>query len=288
MARKSRFIISESSIKKFFLSGKKVFSETELNSVLEENRVKWNLPISMNGKKFINKLIESDILRMHEVVFSGYLPNKTRYLTNTASVFDLAISLTSKAYLSHYTAAFLLGLTNQVPKSVYLTSEQSPKNKDRSVILHQQDIDKAFNKSQRTSNVHGVFGEYTIIYHNGMYTNKAGVFSKDGLTFTNVERTLIDLAVRPVYGGGVFRVLEIFENSIGKLSVNKLKAILDKLGFVYPYHQAIGFYLEKAGLDQKRLSVFLEYDRPNKFYLTYDMKEIDYNEKWNIFYPKGM
>ncbi len=288
MAGKSRFVISESSIKKFFLSGKKVFSEAELNVVLDENRVLWNLPISMNGKKFIEKLTDRGILGKHEVVFSGYFPSKTRYLTPSASVFDLAVSLTSKAYLSHYTAAFLLGLTTQVPKSVYLTSEQSPKNRDRKVTLRQADIDTAFKKPQRTSNVHAAFGEYAITFHNGMYTNRLGVFTKDGLSFTNVERTLIDLAVRPLYGGGVFRVLEIFEKSIDTLSVNKLKATLDKLNFIYPYHQAIGFYLEKAGLDEKRLSVFMEYERPNKFYLTYEMKEVDYNEKWKVFFPKGM
>lgn len=288
MAGKSRFIISESSIKKFFLEKGKVYSEGDLKDILEHKRAQWNLPSSMTLQKFIDKLTERKILVMREVIFSGYYPNKTRYLSKNASVFNLALSLASKAYLSHYTAAFLLGLTTQVPKKIYLTSEQSSKVRSSKINLFQKDIDSAFKKPQRKSNAVGTFESYSIILHNGMHTNKLGVFSNNGLIHTNIERTLIDLTVRPEYGGGVSRVLEIFENSIEKLSINKLKATLDKLNFIYPYHQAIGFYLEKAGLDEKRLAIFLEYEKPNNFYLTYEMKQMKYNDKWKIFYPNGM
>jgi hypothetical protein len=288
MAGKSRFIISESSIKKFFLEKSKVYSEGELKEVLEHNRVLWNLPISMTTEKFIGKLIERKILTKCEVTFSGYYPNKTRYLSKNSSAFNLALSLASKAYLSHYTAAFLLGLTTQVPKIIYLTSEQSAKDRPSEINLFQNDIDSAFKKPQRKSGAIGIFEDYSILLHNGMHTNKLGVFSNHGLIHTNIERTLIDITVRPEYGGGVSRVLEIFENSIEKLSINKLKAILDKLNFIYPYHQAIGFYLEKAGLDEKKLAVFLAYEKPNNFYLTYEMKQMEFNEKWKIFYPTGI
>lgn len=288
MAGKSRFAISESKIKKFFSEGRNVYSETELHEILDEKKNLWNLPGSMTGKKFIEKLVDREVLSRREVVFTGYLQSKTRYLKTGAGVFDYALSLTKKAYLSHYSAAFLLGLTTQVPKTVFVTSEQSEKARGTDVVLQQQNIDSAFKKPQRISSVQGKFDDYTIMFHNGKYSNRLGVFTNNGLSYTNIERTLIDLTVRPMYGGGVQRVLEIFENSIDKVSINKLRASLEKLNFIYPYHQALGFYLEKAGLDEKRLSTFLQYEKPNKFYLTYDMKEVEYNEKWRIFIPKGI
>jgi hypothetical protein len=288
MAGKSRFVISESSIKNFFLKRGNVFAEDELKKILEERRTIWNLPISMSPQKFIDKLQEREILKKHEIFFSGYYPNKTRYISKNASVFDLTLSLAPRAYLSHYSAAFFLGLTTQVPKTIYLTSEQSQKKRDFNVKLNQKDIDSAFKKPQRKSGVIGIYEEYSIIFHNGMFTNKLGVFTKNGISYTNLERTLIDITVRPEYGGGVSRVLDIYKNSISALSINKLKATLQKLNFIYPYHQAIGFYLERAGLDEKRLSELHAFEKVNDFYLTYDMKEMDYDKNWKIYFPKGI
>ena len=85
-----------------------------------------------------------------------------------------------------------------------------------------------------------------------MGTNNLGViFFKDreggSIPTTNIERTLIDIAVRPVYSGGVFEVLKAYKMAKDKVSINKLAAYLKKIGYVYPYHQVVGFYLEKSG-----------------------------------------
>ncbi len=288
MAGKSRFIIAESNIKKYFFEQDKVYSEEELKQILNQKRMIWNLPISMNHTKFIEKLVEREVLVKNTINFSGYYPTKIRYATNNSTVFHMALSLASKSYLSHYTAAFLLGLTSQVPKTIYLTSEQSRKERTTDILLKQKDIDNAFKKPQRKSGAIGIHKEYSIVLHNGMFSNKLGVFSKGGLSYTNLERTLIDITVRPAYAGGVTRVLEIFENSVDRISMNKLSAILKKLNYIYPYHQAIGFYLERVGMDEKNLSKLESIEKLNNFYLTYSMKDIEFNERWKIFFPKGI
>ena len=71
---------------------------------------------------------------------------------------------------------------------------------------------------------------------------------------TNVERTLIDATVKPMYAGGVFEVAKAFALANDRLSVNKLMPMLRKLDFSYPYHQAIGYYLERAGYKSSQLA----------------------------------
>jgi hypothetical protein len=288
VANKSRFYIVESSIKSFFTESEiKVFSESELDSILEEKRTLWNLPISMNVGKFIDKLLISNILSKKEITFDKLLSKKERYIISDATVFQVAISLINKSYLSHYSAAFILGLTNQIPKTIYISFEQSKKNITRS-ILQQEAIDSAFSKEQRISGATAIYDEYTFLIHNGMYANRVGVYSLNNISITNIERTLIDITVRPNYAGGVASVLDIYRKAIGKISINKLVAILDKLNFIYPYHQSIGFYLEKAGFDTKKLEVLRAREMPNKFYLTYQIEDKEYDETWKLYYPKGM
>ena len=105
--------------------------------------------------------------------------------------------------------------------------------------------------------------------------------------YTDLERTLIDIAIRPVYSGGVFEVLGAYKAAEKKLDPVKLESYLTQLNFIYPYHQVIGFYLEKAGYDAKTLTLF-EKDQKFKFYLTYNIRSKEFSSKWNLYFPKGI
>ena len=154
--------------------------------------------------------------------------------------------------------------------------------------MTQSAIDSAFSKPQRKSNTNTIYEGHTLLLHNGMYSNRSGVFSLNDLPVTNVERTLIDIAVRPGYAGGVDSVLDIYRRAIDKISINKLMATLEKLNFIYPYHQAICFYLQKAGLSDNKLEVLRQKKILFDFYLTYEISEKEYNNTWKIYHPKGM
>ena len=68
--------------------------------------------------------------------------------------------------------------------------------------------------------------------------------------------------------------------------VKKIDELLTKLNHRYPYHQAVGFYLERAGTykpdDLKR---FEQREKVLDFYLAHNMNEVDYSPKWKVFYP---
>jgi predicted transcriptional regulator of viral defense system len=110
------------------------------------------------------------------------------------------------------------------------------------------------------------------------------------LDVTGIERTLIDIAVRPVYAGGVFEVLRAYQLAASRVSVNRLAALLRKLDYVYPYHQAVGFYLDKAGVyGSEQLAMLREIPMEFDFHLVHEMApdDTEYSEKWRLFYPKG-
>jgi hypothetical protein len=128
---------------------------------------------------------------------------------------------------------------------------------------------------------------------NGKHTGRLGVVEIEPedrgseLEVTNLERTLIDCVVRPAYAGGVSEVLAAFEASKGRLSVNSLCAMLRKLDYVYPYHQAIGFYLERAGFEESVLRLLDRFPIEFDFYLAHGMKNREFVPRWRLYVPKG-
>jgi len=107
----------------------------------------------------------------------------------------------------------------------------------------------------------------------GKDTDQLGVQEVTGtqgetLELTNLERTLIDIAVRPGYAGGTENVLYSYGRAIQKISVDRLTEMIEELNYVYPYHQAIGFYLQRAGLDFKSLTSLRKLELKYDFFLN--------------------
>ena len=71
------------------------------------------------------------------------------------------------------------------------------------------------------------------------------------------------------------------------VSVKKLAAYLRKLHYVYPYHQAIGFYMERAGYDERLLKLLEDFPIEYDFYLQHAMRSPVLNNRWRLYVPKG-
>jgi hypothetical protein len=71
------------------------------------------------------------------------------------------------------------------------------------------------------------------------------------------------------------------------MSIDRLVSTLKTLDYVYPYHQAISFLMQKTGYPEKSFNKLrakgLNYD----FYLTHEMKEPAYSKEWRLYHPKS-
>ena len=271
-------------------SGQFVFKKTELETFYSQYNDKWNLPASISFKKFLNFLVDQNELSVIQLAF----PSRTevRYIFPEASIYEIILSLRNGAYLSHYTAMGIHNLTEQLPKTYYVNFEQSPKPISKAQ-LSQERIDFAFDRPQRMTNNIAIYGDHKICLLNSKFTDRAGIIKvrKDSLAMdiTNIERTLIDIIVRPNYSGGIFEILKAYNAAKDLVSINKLCAILKKINHVYPYHQAIGFCLERTGaFRDNQLKMLRDFGIKYDFYLTYNMKAKEYDGKWRLFYPKGL
>ena len=291
MARKTYFELSFAEVEKYFDQGNiKSFSERTLQELYLKKRDEWKIPVTKYATQFIAYLQKKGVLFMTS--FSGEENRKKIiYSWKTQDDYTVMSGLKNGSYFSHYSAMFMHQLTLQIPKTYYLNFEHTSEMKPQSgqVNLTQDAIDKAFSHSQRKTTVSYSFKDWKVFILNGKKTNKTGVLKQlskeQSYEYTDLERTLIDIAIRPVYAGGVFEVLGAYKNAKEKVDVIKLEKYLRKMDFIYPYHQIIGFYLEKSGYSEKDLSLF-DKKKNLKFYLTYDIRNKDYSERWKLYFPK--
>ncbi len=293
MSRKSQFESYFPVIEDYFdKSDTKAFSERTLQEIYYENNDAWKNPSTKDASDFIAFLQKKGVLFMTS--FTNESNNtKIIYSWKTQDNLTVMSGLKNGAYYSHYSSLFLHQLTLQIPKTFYLNFEHSS---DTNLVkgkpsLTQEAVDKAFSKGQRKTTAAFSYNDKKIFILNGKKTGKLGVIKQKSAEqcyeYTDLERTLIDIAIRPVYAGGVFEVLEAYKNARNIINTQKLATYLKELDFIYPYHQVIGFYLEKAGYTEMDLNLF-QTKTDLKFYLTYDIRNKNFSQRWQLYFPKGI
>lgn len=304
---KSRFSISKRDIVDYFerevsATQKRVFNNHEIRDILSCNKEYWRLRINYTVNEFIADLAKYSKLKKFKFTKeSEYLNVLYRYSWGEVPFEEVASHIVKDGYYSHFTALFMNGLTEQIPKVYYVNQELTPKDVDSSE-LSQEAIDKAFLKPARMPSMNYTYkGLRRITLLNSKYADHIGVIKQgdpdpgsptgffEHANVTRLERTLIDIAVRPEISGGVFEVLKAYELAAKKVSINVLVAMLKKLNYAYPFHQRIGFYMSKTGLySSMQLKLVRKIPIKWNFYLSHDIKQKEYSEEWRIFYPKGL
>jgi hypothetical protein len=294
---KARLEIAGPDIRHFFDElPSKVLRISDISRHLSEQRQFWRLAQSTTLSAFIAYLTQSGKLSKMVFPFPPPYKKEIRYAWGDVPFHQVLLSLKKDCYFCHYTAMKAHGLTEQIPKTIYLNDEQRLESW-LSGRLSQKSIDAAFRRPVRVSGNVAETKDFRVCIINGKNTGKLGVIEMDvnsdkdksmgSWRLTNIERTLIDITVRPIYAGGVTEVLKAFELAKEKVSVNRLAAMLHKLRYIYPFHQAIGFYLERAGYKPSLLEIFQSLPQEFDFYLAHDMRTTDYVENWRLFIPQG-
>ncbi len=275
----------------FEASPRHTYRYGDLIRILEQNREAWRLAQSTTAAKFIKYL--TDNVNLHTARFE--LPHRpeTVYSWGRLSVQELAVAAKPGAYLTHYSAMSIHELTEQVPKTIYVNVEQRPHYPDPD-SLTQESIDRAFRNPQRmTTNIAEHEG-HRLVFVNGRFTGQLGVIDHtlatgETVRVTDLERTLIDIAVRPAYSGGVAEVARAYAGALARMDVSRLAEYLKKMAFVYPYEQVVGYYLERAGAKPVDLAPFRKEPFRFDFYLAHGMRPRDTElvERWRLFVPKG-
>ena len=159
--------------------------------------------------------------------------------------------------------------------------------------ITQEGISRAFKGTQRQSSYTFRYGGSRFILISGKDTGKAGVVHSKGphdeaIDATDLERTLIDIVVRPAYAGGIKQVFSIYKQAASKIDVDHMIGLLQKVNYAYPYHQSIGFLLHRTGRPERDCRKFKDFGLEFDFFLDYGLKRPSYDENWRLYYPSHL
>ncbi len=282
------------------LRREKVLTIARLTEILDRYGPQLGAPASLSGNRFVKTLVTAGTIKQVEIKPEvrqkkdgrpSYKPF-TRYIRSGATAAEVALSLRPNSYFSHGTAAHLHGLLDGPLNLIYVNKEQSPKLATPAELT-QDAIDQAFSNLPRISQYVYMFAGQRMVLLNGKNTKNYQVIdSKDPsglpIRLTSLERTLVDITVRPTYAGGVSRVLQAFCAARGRVSVGKLVEVIKALGHIYPYHQAVGFYLAKSGFTKAQLRELVVLGLDFDFYLANGIKKKVLDTDWRVFIPADL
>jgi hypothetical protein len=284
------FNAARPTIKDFFTNdAEKIFKRNDLHVILAANRSTWKLAKRMSAATFISNLLKARILVEYDLPFP-HRPEK-RFAGPTVPVAEILLSLKAGSYFSHISAAVVHGLTSSNDQIV-VNFEQG--EHIRNPLPEQSAIDGAFKARARLtknwiSTEHGI-----ITMLNGMQTGELGVVNlhtteicgqKSLIRVTDLERTLIDMTVRPHYSGGIEVIIEAFRAARARVDTVKLASYLERLRYVYPYHQAIGWYMTAANFEQHQIAPISSIPRLRNFYLINKIELPLFDQFWKITVP---
>lgn len=292
--RKESFEAAQELIKDNLYSDNiKAYTTYDIKNIFSLNRSDWKIAGYRTPDQFMSFLENKNIIKILKLKHQSTGSIKKILTEPDATKQNIALTIKKDGYLSNYSSMQIHQLTLQIPKSLYISFNKGLDTKDIKKSeneITQENIDIAFSKPQRiTSEVYKSELDNTRFYfiQKAHKEKNIGILSNDNYSYTDLERTLIDIAVRPAYSGGVFEVLNAFEIAKENVDINKLNTYLLELDYKYPYHQVIGFYMSKAGYTDEKISLFSNYLSKYDFYLTYNISNKEFDSKWKIYYPKG-
>lgn len=279
-------------------SGESVFTERRLRTFLVERTAGLEGPPTLSFDRMRKFLMRHAQLREQQMLpDSGAKRSggesyrmKSRYLWGTPSAYRVALSLRSNSYLTHASAVHLWGFLHEIPKTIYVNQEQGPK--PRTNRLSQEGINRAFKNEPRLSKYAYIHDGHRILLLSGKHTARLGVIelihtNGESYPTTTIERTLIDCVVRASYAGGVEMTQKLFRNARERVSTTELVSMLRKLDYTYPYHQAIGFLMERGGYREDQVAPLRAIGMSYDFYLSNKMKSPRYDPSWKLYYPSN-
>ena len=279
-------------------SRQKIFSRAEIGRLIDLNTDAWlvtapsangkstvkrkgqTIPSTSDGQNAILKaLLEHTKLQRVRMPFP--YRTDTRFTWDEVPTYELIQSLSSRRIFQSLHRHALARPNRSASKNDLFQRGATSVCRRRKAIARRHR--PAFRGKCRTSNNVITFRDLRICRLNGGNTHQLGVVdfkteNGEKIRITDVDARSSMLSCAPSTPAASAKS-QGHSALLRTGSVKKLAEYLRKLNFTYPYHQAIGFYLEHAGnYKASQIKLMQRFPIEYDFYLNYQLKNPAHNE----------
>ena len=218
-----------------------LYAEKKLKD--QKVRSKKHIPESRDYQRYLEQLQETGILSENKA-----FPSKKVYnILNPQNFSDQAIicSVDPFSYISHFSAMEYHGLTDKIIKTLFYSTlthkewQQAALEKTKKEI---KDFDK-YELPRLTCLIPRKLGRNTVYCHR---TKNAGGYQTvvdSPLRVAKIGRTFLDMLQKPELCGGIYHVIEVFQEYAERY-INLVLPVIDKHGKIIDKMRA-GYILEE-------------------------------------------
>ena len=187
--------------------------------------------------------------------------------------FEIAMALVHPAAISHWSAMSYHGLTEQIPRTVFVltTTEHSvPRLRDGSSVRREGGYVVA-----------GVTYRFVQVQPERYFGTQRVWVGDSQVYVTDLERTLLDGISMPQYCGGFAETIHAFEEATDRLDLERIAQYAERLGAAST--KRLGWILERLGTDSPIIDDLAA--APVKGYRTLDptgARKGPCNSRWMI------
>ena len=257
-------------------------SNDSLMNLFREIKDRSLVSTNLSYNKFFLKLLDEGLTQ-----YSIKIRNieKVRYtLEKNFNIYQFSKTLEKKSFFSMSTALNILNLTNERSDFVFVSKERATRLEFDSKTIKQENIDNAFSKKPRRTTAHNKIKEYSIVMLESNNTNEYEVINYNGYRVSSVNRVFVEAISNIQYFKNPDFLLKIFKEIKKELNLKKIYDVITNFGFIYPYYQLAGFYLERIGFKKDELVHFYNKRSNLNFYTHKNQLNYDYNEYWKIYF----
>ncbi|MGX2042277.1 type IV toxin-antitoxin system AbiEi family antitoxin domain-containing protein (plasmid) [Methylocaldum sp. MU1018] len=217
------------------------------------NRIQKDVPERLEYNRLITSLVRDGILQN-----SRDVPNKEVFVVlgqNMAAAEDIACCVDPFGYISHLSAMEYHGLTDRLPKILFLTTPSSPHWGQLAIQRMQKDLGlEGFDlysqaslpllRRLRLAKIH----RKTVNVHTSVHCGPGAYVSMHGrpLRVATIGRTFLDMIREPDLCGGIYHVLDVYADYAGRYlrlivdEVDRHGSKLDKVRVGYILDERLG------------------------------------------------
>ena len=257
------------------------YSFSDIAALLSKVKEDGLVSRSMTASKFYDRLVDIGLLSFSVFIDGAYL---TRYSFHKDIPDEtLLLSLKKRAFLSMSSSLNYQGLSSYRDDFVFISQEQSPKEDYNHSKLTQEAIDNAFSKDYRRTKKVGKYNNKHIVFLEPKNTKEFGVIEINGIKVSSVSRALVEMVVNVQYFRNTKELISVFKKIKSNIDIDEVFDIVEKFDFIYPYHQSIGYILEKIGFKREKLYKFKECVSKLNFYTDKKQDNYKYIAYWKMY-----